>query len=408
MMQKYNQAIEVKVIIYRDFKDGRQSIKLDGQIHYCNNRLMLSLVLDKANNTRNDYAEFFNHEIKKSDIKVAYASLDNINENIGLKLCDKTIFFNNYKFVDNKCIVTATLNAISYEGPKCEMNKFRLSATANDLQGYLNKFNSERKRVEMYPREIIYHQREYVFQHDNERVWIETKEDNIEDLIYLISFFYAVPIECDISIINGKIIRQSPEWNLGEGTWKNCAFSQLFTDTESYDLFWDYLALVDNGKDISNCMKIYIREYVRSQQLDRELQLHFYCRILSQMADVKIKDKSYEKIKNFLKEYKISLQKVNEDFSKEQIIDQDNNTIKNFYSLRNFFEHHWGSDQARDSLKNSRLLVRLELAINIVILNMLGAKDVRFDSKLDQNCIFDSDVKYGHVYERLFNIDKVE
>lgn len=406
-MQKYNQSIEVKVTIYRKFKDDRQSITLEGQIHYCNNRLMLSLVLDKANNTRNDYAEFFNHEIKKRDIKVANVSLDNINENIGLKLCDKTIFFNNYKFVDNKCIVTATLNAISYKGPKYEMNKFRLSATANDLQGYLNVFNSERKRVEMYPRHIIYNQREYVFQHDNERVWIETKEDNIEDLIYLISFFYAVPIEWDISIINGKITRQSPEWNLGEGTWKNSALSQLFTENESYACLWDYLALVDNGKDISNCMKTYIREYVRSQQLDRELQLHFYCRILSQMAEDNKPGKSYDKIEEFLKKFSISLQKVNEDF----LIKDKNKKINNiydFYSLRNFFEHHGGSDKARDFLKNSCLLARLELAINIVFLKMLGAKDVRFDSKLDQNCIFDSDVKYGHVYERLFNIDKFE
>lgn len=406
-MQKYNQEIEVKVIIYRDFNDGRQSIKLDGQIHYFNNRLMLSLVLDKANNTRNDYAEFLNREIKKRDIKVANASLDNIN--ISLKLCDKTIFFNNYKFVDNKCIVTATLNAISYEGegPKCEMNKFRLSATANDLQGYLNVYNNERKRVEMNPRNIIYNQREYVFHHDNERVWIETKEDNIEDLIYLISFFYAVPIEWDISIINGKITRQSPEWNLGEGTWKNSALSQLFTDYESYDYFWDYLALVDNGKDISNCMKTYIREYFRSQQLDRELQLHFYCRILSQMAEDNKLGKSYDKIEEFLKKFNISLQKVNEDF----LIKDKNKKINNiydFYSLRNFFEHHGGSDKARDFLKNSCLLARLELAINIVFLNMLGAKDVRFDSILNQNCIFDSKVEYGHVYERLFNIDKVE
>lgn len=395
--------IQISMVIYKgDRGYERQSIQVEASIHYESNRLILSVNLDKQENKKNDISSFLIGEIAKHNIKVQKTEIGRME--IGLRFCEPIVRFHWSYLKGNDCIHSAELKEICYTGNDEKLNRFRLTATANDLQGYINTLNNQQWREVMCPKEIEYQEKKYVLSHDEDRVWIETKEDNVDNLLNLISFFYAVPVECDIQVVNGLTTIRKTRWNLGEGKWQNMALSQLETEDECYSRFWEYIKLVNKKSSISPKTLIYMQEFVRSQLLDRESKLIIYSAILANMANVKIKEDSYNQISKFLaNEHHIAAEKLNEGLLEKKIKKDGTKTIKNFYELRNFFEHQLGSEEARIYLKESRLLERLEIAINIVILHQLGADDVRFDSMFKTNSIFDESIPFGHVFEKLFN-----
>lgn len=393
--------IRISMVIYKGSRGyERQSVQIDASIHYESNRLILSVNLDKQKKSRGDIFGFIREDVNITNIQVLHAEIG--GEKIKLLFCDNKIRFLSAHLEGKESIVTAELKKVSYTGNKENVNRFRLSATANDLQAYLNTLNIERWHIEMCSREINYQEKKYILLHDTNRVWIETRENNINDLLILISFFYAVPVECDIQVVNGVTTIQKTEWNLGEGKWQNRALTQLHTESKSYSIFWEYIVLVNSGIDIGERTKMYIHEFVRCQQLDQESKLHGYCAILANMANVEKNEYSYDKIAKFLnKEHHIVAKKLDGDLLEKKIKKCPTENVTDFYDLRNFFEHQLGSCEARKFLEESLILERLEIAINIVILHQLGANDVRFDSRFKNNSIFNDSVPYGHVYERL-------
>lgn len=396
--------IKLLMVIYKGLRGvDRRSIKMEAWVHYESNRLVLSVNVDRQKSTKKDISAFLKGEIKKTDIQISYAEIN--GEEIKLQFCDNNIRFLSGHLEGTKCIISAELNKVSYTSNNENVNRFRLSATANDLQSYLNTLDTEQWHMEMCPRQIDYQGKKYILLHDTNRVWIETRENNIEDLLTLISFFYAVPVECDIQVVNGVTTIQKIEWNLGEGKWQNMALSQLYTESKCYSIFWEYITLVNREMHITEQTRNYIQEFVRSQQLDCESKLHIYCAILARMAKVQKTDDSYAIIKTFLVDkHHIEAKKLDGDLLEKKIKKNKTEIVTNFYDLRSFFEHQLGSNEARKFLKESLILERLEVAINIVILHQLGANDVRFDSRFKNNSVFDDSVPYGHVYERLFNM----
>ena len=393
-----NKDIQLTMDVYKGVRGvNRKAIRLNASIHYENNRLILSVNLSRHEDQRAEMWLLLGKEI--DDITIRKATLD--RKDIRLRINNQKVKFTSAGSEKEGCIMRAELKEVSYFGNNADINRFRLSATANDLQGYINALDEHCQRLEMHPREIAYHGKKYVLMHDGYRVWIETIENNIDELLSLISFYYATPVECDIDVVNGKTTIRKTEWNLGEGKWKNNALSQLYTEDESYDWFWTYIKLVDNEHPINKKTALYIREFIRSQLLDEVSKLQNYCAILENAANVNICEDSYAKIKDYLKTYHVVAKKIDGDLTNKRIKKNQTDIVTDFYDLRSFFVHRLGSEEARKYLKDSQLLERLEFAINIVILRQLGAEDVRFDSMFKSQSVFDDSVPYGYVYERL-------
>lgn len=398
--------IQLSMVIYTgDRGRERHSTQVEASIHYESNRLVLSVNAHKQKDNTKDITHLLCGEFDRADICVQHAEI--VGKKIGLKFGDKKLCFKSARMIHKEFILSAELSQLIFTGNEEHTNRFRLTATANDLQEYINTFDHQNWREVICPREIEYRGKKYVLSHDNERVWVETAEENITDILILISFFYAAPVECDIEIVNGITTIRKTEWNLGEGAWKNPALDQLYTECECYSRFWEYIALVNTGLPIPKQTETYMREFIRSHQLDRESKLIIDCAILANMADVSIGEDSYTKIADFLaNNHHIVAKKIDGDLEERRIKKTDTEIVTNFYGLRNFFEHQLGSDEARTYLKESRLLERLEVAINIVILHQLGVEDVRFDSKFKKNSLCDDSVPLGRVYEHLFNMAK--
>ena len=410
----FDESTEVKLKLQLFYKERgvRMSAVIDAAIKYKDGSL--TLYAEEPLTSRNldkGLGIYFMKNFGKSDYKVKEANVG--GQAIKLKIGEKLLFNNSY-LEKGKRVFSMELKHIvySYEGtghPTC----YRLTIVSSSLVSpYLTGLTlSGNIVVGTQPTEYsgrCFNSRISLFR-DERYVYLET-EDNITDILSVLSFFFCSPIEYDMAYStdqNGKSFVKVCIPSYKALTVKeNNILGYLFSKDTCLDYLTDFLEITKRCSGelpISDALKQYIDHYVRVEYLDSISKLLLYHTIIEKMAGVGKDNDTYNIIYRFLKERHIDVVKINDGIASKGIKNEEGQTIDNFVQLRNFFVHHLGSKKAVVFLEESDMLFNLKAAITIILLNELGIQDVRYDKQFHALSIFDDSVKECDTFTELFN-----
>ncbi len=410
----FDESKEVKLKLQLFYKEQveRTSAVIDAAIKYKNGCLMLytekvltSRKLDKG------LGIFFMKDFGKSDYRVKEANVG--GQTIELKIGEKLLFNNSY-LEKGKRIFSMELKHImySYEGtghPTC----YRLTKVSSSLiSPYLTGFTLSGNTVvgtqpTDYSGECF--NGKISLSRDEHFVYLET-EDNITDILSVLSFFFCSPVEYDMMYStdqNGRSVIEvcKPSYKV-LAMKRNNILGYLFSKDICLDYLTDFLEITkccSRKFPITDALKQYIDHYIRVEYLDSISKLLLYHTIIEKMAGVGKDNDTYNIIHKFLKERHIDVEKINDGIASKGIKNEESQTIDNFVQLRNFFVHHLGSKKAVEFLEESDMLFNLKAAITIILLNDLGIQNVRYDKQFHALSIYDDSVEECDTFTELFN-----
>lgn len=409
--------------------DGSTEVKLKLQLFYKEQGVRTSAVIDAAIKYKDGcltlYAEetltsrsldkglgiFFMKDFGKSDYKVKEANVG--GQAIELKIGEKLLFNHSYLEKGKRAFSMELKHILySYEGPG-HPTCYRLTKVSSSLiSPYLTGFTLSGNTVvgtqpTDYSGECF--NGKISLSRDEHYVYLET-EDNITDILSVLSFFFCSPVEYDMVYStdkNGRSVIEvcTPSYKvLAEK--RNNILGYLFSKDICLDYLTDFLEITKccSGKlPITDALKQYIDHYVRVEYLDSISKLLLYHTIIEKMAGVGKDNDTYNIIHKFLKERHIDVEKINDGIASKGIKNEEGQTIDNFAQLRNFFVHHLGSKKAVEFLEESEMLFNLKAAITIILLDDLGIQDVRYDKQFHAFSIYDESVKECDTFTELFN-----
>lgn len=410
----FDESTEVKLKLQLFYKEQgvRRSAVIDATIKYKDG--CLTLYAEEVLTSRNldkGLGIFFMKDFGKSDYKVKEANVG--GQAIELKIGEKLLFNNSY-LEKGKRVFSMELKHIMYSyewtgHPTC----YRLTKVSSSLVSpYLTGFTlSGNTVVGTQPTEYSgkCFNGKISLSRDEHYVYLET-EDNISDILSVLSFFFCSPVEYDMVYSidqNGRSVIEvcTPSYKvLAEK--RNNILGYLFSKDTCLDYLTDFFEITKccSGKlPITNALKQYIDHYVRVEYLDSISKLLLYHTIIEKMAGVGKDNDTYNIIHKFLKERHIDVEKINDGIASKGIKNEESQTIDNFVQLRNFFVHHLGSKKAVEFLEESEMLFNLKAAITIILLDDLGIQDVRYDKQFHALSIYDESVKECDTFTELFN-----
>lgn len=410
----FDESTEVKLKLQLFYKEQgvRTSAVIDAAIKYKDG--CLTLYTEEVLTSRNldkGLGIFFMKDFGKGDYKVKEANVG--GQAIKLKIGEKLLFNHSY-LEKGKRVFSMELKhiAYSYEGtghPTC----YRLTALSSFLiSPYLTGFTlSGNTVVGTQPTEYLggcFNGKISLFR-DEHYVSLET-EDNISDILSVLSFFFCSPIEYDMAYStdqNGKSVVEVCKSNYRVlAVKRNNILGYLFSNDICLDYFTDFLEVTSccvRTLPLPDVLKQYIDHYVRVEYLDSISKLLLYHAIIEKMAVVNKHNETYNIIHKFLKERHIDIEKLNDGIASKGIKNEEGQTIDNFVQLRNFFVHHLGSKKAVEFLEESDMLFNLKAAITIILLNNLGIQNVRFDKQFHTLSIYDDSIEECDTFTELFN-----
>lgn len=339
--------------------------------------------------------------IKKKDYKITNALANGINVKVNIK---NDIKFTHLYTEDNKRYCSMTLKEFDYVYPKDGKGIiYRLSSVASEaISSYLNVPITKNNIV--IGAESVSHYGKFKNKHfklykDRERVYLQTEKE-IDMLYELLSFYFCTPIEydmkCEYDEKSCLINVTTPNYKIGT-TNKNNVLDFLFWEEKSFSFLFDFLDIIDSNivltSEHSELIKKCIANYIRAEYLDNTTKLLIYTTILSKIAEVEKSKDTYSKIKQFLKSFHIDIDKINCNINKRNIKNEKNKNIENFIELRNFFIHHFGSKEAVDFLNNHSMLFFIKSAITIVLLKLIGVKDIMYDKRFHSLSVFNNEIE---------------
>ena len=190
-----------------------------------------------------------------------------------------------------------------------------------------------------------------------------------------------------------------------DSTNKNKILDYLFSEEKSLSHLFDFLGIIDSNiilaSEHSQLIKNCIANYIRAEYLDNTTKLLIYTTILSKIAGVEKNKDTYSTIKQFLKSFHIDVDILNCNINKKNIKDERNKNIENFIELRNFFVHHFGSKEAMDFLDNYSMLFLIKSAITIILLKLIGVKEILYDKRFHSLSIFNNDIEECDYFSKL-------
>lgn len=403
-------AIAFQLQLFYKEKDERRSITFDAVIRLENNTPLLYLDLDSQTDIpKRDVHYLLSNVIKKDDYKIINPKVNGLP--IKLKI-GKELFFTHYftkqgkesMIKKNLCTMQIQQLSYKYDVQNSDYIKvYRLSSISSSLLiPYLTELVVENgvcvgtQAVKGFCRCF---NKQISFSRDDKYVYIQT-EENISDILLVLSLFFCNHIEYDMVINPQKDGHCNVEVRETEyralGTKDNNILQYLFCDKVCFTHFWDFLAISNTHasfpKDTTSIKK-YIDNYVRAEYLDEITKLLLYNTIIEKLAGVKNGDNTYDAISKYLENNHIDVNKLNDGIETRNIKDNYDKTIGNFVQLRNFYVHHLGSERATQFLKDSDILFYLKQAITILLLKQLGFTDLEFDKGFHNISVFDSTVK---------------
>lgn len=410
----FDESKEVKLKLQLFYKERavRRSAVIDAAIKYKDG--CLTLYAEEVLTSRNldkGLGVFFMKDFGKSDYKVKEANVG--SQAVELKIGEKLLFNHSY-LEKGKRVFSMKLKHIMYscEGmghPTC----YRLTKVSSSLiSPYLTGFTlSGNTVVGIQPTEYSGEcfNDKISLSRDEHYVYLET-EDNITDVLSVLSFFFCSPVEYDMvysSDQNGRSVIEvcTPSYKV-LAVKRNNILGYLFSKDICLDYLTDFLEITKccSGKNpITDALKQYIDHYVRVEYLDNISKLLLYHTIIEKMVGVGKDNATYSIIYKFLKKKHIDVEKINDRIASKGIKNEEGQTIDNFVQLRNFFVHHLGSKKALEFLEESDMLFNLKATITFILLNEMGIEDVSFDKQFHALSIFDDSVEECDTFTELFN-----
>ena len=97
--------------------------------------------------------------------------------------------------------------------------------------------------------------------------------------------------------------------------------------------------------------------------------------------------------------FKINIQKIDDTIReyklRNELRNEEGDTISNFIQLRHYFVHHLGSKEAEMFLQKSKMLFNLKLTITILILYRFGITEIKFKPFFLHLSVFDDCLTVG-------------
>lgn len=395
-------------LFYKE-KNERRTVSFDAVIRLENDKTLLYLDLDSQTDIRiRDIHYILSDVVKKDNYRIIKPNINGLP--IKLKI-DKELFFTHFftkqgREPQIRHLCTMQINHLSYKYAmqinECDKTYRLTSISSSLLIPYLTELvveNGVCVGVQAVKGSCRCLNKQITFSRDDNFVYIQT-EENISDILLVLSLFFCNHIEYDMVITSQKdghynVEVREPEYKV-LGTKDNEILQYLFCEKVCFTHFWDFLDKSNTHASLppnTTTIKKYIENYVRAEYLDGITKLLLYNTIIERMAGVNAGENTYDVISKFLKNNHIDVNKLNDGIEKRNIKGNDNKTINNFVQLRNFFVHHLGSQEATQILKDSDILFYLKQAITILLLKQLGFTDIEFDKSFHNISVFDSTVK---------------
>lgn len=392
----------------------KNSFSFKAHILYDQNDICLYVLLqEQSDAAKEKLLEAFRIPIKKKDFKILKAYIDDVDNSINLDNPGE-IRFTRHDCINGQEVVSMYLKQISF-------------SYEDEAKGSIYRLSAVCKSMLKDPLDYLFKEDEYI-------VWLKEstcarqcfdipfssakyknhtflKTDTIDNLLDVVSFYHSTRFEYDMAIFpaqneNVNMVIKSPQFRITSGnSLKTIGYLQagkksMGTFPTFLSASKDYNSLLRSDKLLSS----YIGNYVRADYLDDVSKLIIYTTILEKMAGVRTNDDTHKCIKYYLAQRKISISKIDDTIQeyklRNELRNENGDTISNFIQLRNFFVHHLGSKEAENFLRNSDMLFYLKLTITILILYRFGIAEIKFKKDFLNLSVFDDCLtvgKYGKV-----------
>ena len=390
----------IVLCLYYNKDNKRECISYDAIIRSENDCYKIIIELNN-NNISKEAINILSNTIKKKDYKITNALVNGINVKVNIK---NDIKFTHFYTEGNKKYCSMIFKELDYVyAINGKGIIYRLSSIATEaISSYLNVPITKDNiviGVESVPQYCKFKNKHFKLYKGRERVYLQTEEE-IDMLFELLSFYFCTPIEydmkCEYYEKSCRINITTPNYKI-QASNKNNILDYLFSEEKSLSHLFDFLGIIDSNiilaSEHSQLIKNCIANYIRAEYLDNTTKLLIYTTILSKIAGVEKNKDTYSTIKQFLKSFHIDVDILNCNINKKNIKDERNKNIENFIELRNFFVHHFGSKEAVDFLDNYSMLFLIKSAITIILLKLIGVKEILYDKRFHSLSIFNNDIE---------------
>ena len=406
----FNESNEIKFKLQLFYKenDCRRAVQFDAAIRMNDGELIMLIEYGNSKYTE-DQTILLLSEYKKDDYRIIDSTIN--EKDVSLKLYS-SIQFTRFYLEKGKKYCSMSINHIHYEYignsvPTC----YRLTPIASQsLIPYLTGL-AVQESIVVGIRPTDYYGKclgnKFYMYRDEHRVYVQT-EENMSDIMSVLSFFFCNPIEYDMVSSyehgNRKIDFTVPEYKI-MGSKRNEMLGYLFYKNYCMGHLYDFLKMTNNSRFLIlkiNMVKTYIDNMVRAEYLDSISKLLLYHSIIEKIAEVGNTTDTYNLIHKFFRKEHLNIEKLNDGIESKGIQNENKENISNFVQLRNFFVHHLGSKKAQDFLRDSDMLFYLKMAITILLLKRIGIEDVKFDKQFHGISIFDDSIDECDTFTALF------
>lgn len=400
--------IFVVLCLYYNKDNKREYISYDAIIRSENDCYKIIIELSNYNISK-EAINILSNTIKKKDYKITNALVSGINVKVNIK---NDIKFTHFYTEGNQKYCSMTFKELDYVYVKNGKGIiYRLSSIATEaISSYLNIPITKDDiviGVESVPQYCKIKNKHFKLYKGRERVYLQTEEE-IDMLFELLSFYFCTPIEYDMKCKydekNCLINITTPNYKI-QATNKNKILDYLFSEEKSLSHLFDFLDIIDSNivltSEQSQLIKNCISNYIRAEYLDNTTKLLIYTTILSKIAGAEKNKDTYSTIKHFFKSFHIDIDIINCNINKRNIKNEKNKNIENFIELRNFFIHHFGSKEAVDFLDNHSLLFLIKSAITIILLKLIGVKEIVYDKRFHSLSIFNNNIEECDYFSKL-------
>lgn len=392
----------------------RDSFCFKAHILYIQDELILCANLSEQDDVAKEkLSEALQTPIEKNAYTITKAYIGDVDNRINLNT-PGAIRFTRHDYLNGQEVVSMYLKQIHFSyKDKARGNIYRLSDVCSSMLEGPSKYLINDDEYIAWQKESICDKQcfDIPFSLTKYKNHTFLKTDAIDNLLDLLSFYHSTRFEYDMVIVpaqNGTVnmVIKSPQFRItSDNSMKTVGFLQagqksMGTLPAFLSVSKDYNNRLGSDKFLSS----YIGNYVRADYLDDVSKLIIYTTILEKMAGVRNNDDTHKCIKCYLAQRKISISKIDDTIReykfRNELRNENGDTISNFIQLRNFFVHHLGSKEAEKFLRNSDMLFYLKLTITILILYRFGITEIKFKKDFLNLSVFDDCLtvgKYGKV-----------
>lgn len=394
------------IVFYGKRKNSRRdSFCFKAHILYIQGELIMYAIMSE----QDDVAQQKLHEalrkpIKKKDLKIYKAYIGDEGNSIDLSIPEEIRF--TYNALDAVAMYLKQIS-FSYED-EAKGNIYRLSDVCSSMlkdpteylfeeessMSWLGNSTPNRKCFDIPFTLAKYNNYSYII------------TDDIDKLLTYFSLYHSTRFEYDMAILpaqNGivSMVIKSPQFRMASGNSMK-TIGYLLAGQKTMGTFSAFLSVSKDCNGLlgsDQFLSSYVGNYVRADYLDDVSKLIIYTTILEKMAGAGINDNTHKCIKYYLAKNKINILKIDDTIRnykfKNELRNEEGDSISNFIQLRNYFVHHLGSEEAERFLRNSDMLFNLKLTITILILYRFGITEIKFKKDFLNLSVFDDCLTVG-------------